>query len=79
MKQRLKTIIVIAILLVIAIWIIDKIPFNKNINQQITANIYENGVTVGQTTLVMNGEKSNYLFYATFFDEKLQKSLRCFE
>ncbi|AOY77725.1 hypothetical protein [Clostridium formicaceticum] len=62
MKQKLKTIIVIAILLVISIWIIDKIPFNKNINQQITANIYENGVAVGQTTLVMNGEKSNYLF-----------------
>lgn len=62
MKQKLKTIIAISIMLVIVIWIIDKIPFNKNINQQITANIYENGVAVGQTTLVMNGEKSNYLF-----------------
>lgn len=61
MKQNLKS-IVIVILLVISIWIIDKNPFNKNINQQITANIYENGVVVGQTMLVMNGEKSNYLF-----------------
>lgn len=62
MKQKLKTIIIIAILLSIGIWIIDKIPFNKNINQQINANIYENGVAVGQTILVINGEKSNYLF-----------------
>ena len=62
MKQKLKTIIAVSIVLVIAIWIIDKIPFNKNINQQITANIYENGVAVGETMLVINGEKSNYLF-----------------
>jgi len=62
MKQKLETIIIIVILLVIGIWIIDKIPLNKNINQRITANIYENGVAVGQTMLVMNGEKSNYLF-----------------
>jgi hypothetical protein len=62
MKQKLKTIIAISIMLVIGIWVIDKIPFNKNINQQITANIYENGVAVGKTMLVINGEKSNYLF-----------------
>lgn len=62
MKQKLKTIIAVSIVQVIAIWIIDKIPFNKNINQQITANIYENGVAVGETMLVINGEKSNYLF-----------------
>ncbi|MGI6686423.1 MAG: hypothetical protein ACOX47_13315 [Bacillota bacterium] len=62
MKQKLKTIIAISIVLVIGIWAIDKIPFNKNINQQITANIYENGVAVGETMLVINGEKSNYLF-----------------
>lgn len=62
MKQKLKTIIAISIVLVIGIWIIDKIPFNKNINQQITANIYENGVAVGETMMVINGKKSNYLF-----------------
>lgn len=62
MKQKLKTIVAISIVLMIGTWIIDKIPFNKNINQQINANIYENGVVVGQTILVINGEKSNYLF-----------------
>jgi hypothetical protein len=62
MNQKLKTIIVIALLLAIGIWIIDKVPFNKNINQQITANVYENGIAVGETMLVINGEKSNYLF-----------------
>lgn len=62
MKHKFKTIIAISIVLVIGMWIIDKIPFNKNINQQIHTNIYENGVVVGQTILVINGEKSNYLF-----------------
>jgi len=62
MNHKLKTIIKATVLIIIAIWIIDKVPFDKNINQQITANIYENGVVIGQTTLVMNGKKSNYLF-----------------
>lgn len=62
MKDKLKTIMVIAILLVAGVWIVDKIPFNKNINQQIRANIYENGVVIGQTIVLIDGERSNYLF-----------------
>lgn len=62
MKQKLKTITAISIVLVIGIWIFDKIPFNKNINLQIAANIYKDGIAVGETKLVINGEKSNYLF-----------------
>jgi hypothetical protein len=62
MNDRLKTIITPAILLLVGLWIVDKIPFNKVINQQITANIYENGSVVGQTTIVIKGERSNYLF-----------------
>ena len=62
MKHNLKTIIKVTVFIIVAIWIIDKIPFDKNINQAITANIYEDGVVIGQTTLVMNGKKSNYLF-----------------
>jgi hypothetical protein len=62
MKQKLKTIIAVFVVLIIGIWVIDKIPFNKNINQQITANIYDNGVAVGETVLVIKGEKSNFLF-----------------
>lgn len=62
MKQKLKTAATVAALLVIAIWIIDRVPFNKDISQQITANVYENGVVIGQTTVVISGERSNYLF-----------------
>ena len=67
MKQKLKTIIIIVILLSIGIWIIDKIPFNKNINQKINANIWE-WCWVSQAILVINGEK------ATIYLEK-QKDL----
>lgn len=62
MKKKLKTIINIVILIAIGIWIIDKIPFNKNINQQVIANVYKNDVVAEQTTIVINGKKSNYLF-----------------
>ncbi len=62
MKQRTKTIIKVIVFIIVALWIIDKIPFNKDIDQQITANIYEDGSVIGQTTVEMKGEKSRYLF-----------------
>lgn len=62
MKQHIKTIIKAALLIIVAVWVIDKIPFNKNIDQQITASIYEDGAIIGQTAVVMDGEKSRYLF-----------------
>lgn len=65
MKQKLKTIVTISIVLLIGICIIDKTPFNKNINRRIIANIYEDGLVIGQTTIVIDGEKSNYLFRKT--------------
>lgn len=62
MKQYTKTIIKTALFIIVALLIIDKIPFNKNIDRQITANIYKDGAIIGQTTVAMNGEKSRYLF-----------------
>lgn len=62
MKQRVKTIIKAALLVLVAVWVIDKMPFNKKIDQQIAASLYENNTITGQTTVVMKGEKSRYLF-----------------
>jgi hypothetical protein len=60
--KKIKTIVAVAVLLVIVIWVVDKVPFNKTINHQITANVYENGIAVDKTRLEINGKKSNYIF-----------------
>lgn len=62
MKQKLKTILKVTIILVVGIWILSKIPFNQKINQEISVNIYKNGIAIEETTVMINGEKSNYLF-----------------
>ena len=62
MKQHIKTIVKAALLVIVAVWVIDKMPFNKKIDHQIAASLYENGTITGQTTVVMKGEKSRYLF-----------------
>lgn len=62
MKQKLKTILKAAVILAIVFWVLSKIPFNRKINQEIPANIYQEGVVIGETAIIMDGEKSNYLF-----------------
>ncbi len=62
MKQKYKTIIKVVVVLVIGFWVLSIIPFNQNIKHEISASIYENGVVNGETTVFIDGEKSNYLF-----------------
>jgi len=62
MKLKFKTILKVVIVLIIGFWILSKIPFNQNISQEIPAHIYENGVITGETSIIIDGEKSNYLF-----------------
>lgn len=62
MERHIKTIIKVVLLIMVAAWVISKIPFNKNIDQQISANIYKDGTIIGQTTVSMIGEKSRYIF-----------------
>ncbi|KXL54223.1 hypothetical protein CLNEO_04540 [Anaerotignum neopropionicum] len=52
----------IAVVCIIGLWMLSKIPFNQNIKQEVSANIYQNGGVTGKTTVVIDGEKSNYLF-----------------
>ncbi len=62
MKHRLKLILKMTIVLILGVWILSKIPFSQDINREISAHIYENGVIAGETTVIIDGEKSNYLF-----------------
>lgn len=50
------------VVLVIGLWVLSIIPFNQNIKQEIPVSIYINGVVSDETTVIMDGEKSNYLF-----------------
>jgi hypothetical protein len=80
MKHKLKTVILIIILFAVGFWILDKVPFNRNVNHEISANIYEDGVVIGHTTVFVEGEKSNYLFrqndrfYGMFYIKLLKKT-----
>lgn len=62
MKRNYKMIAKIVLLLVIGIWIFSVIPFNQKVTHEISAGIYENAVVTRETTIRIDGEKSNYLF-----------------
>lgn len=62
MKQYYKTILKVLVIFITGFWILSKVPFNKNINQEIPAYIYEDSVVTGETKVVIGGERSNYLF-----------------
>jgi len=82
MKQNYKTIFKVLVIFIIGFWIFSKLPFNKNINQVISANIYKSGVVTGETKVVIDGERSNYLFtddegfYGKFYIESYEKTGR---
>jgi len=54
--------IIILSIVLIGGWMLSKTPFETKINQTIVAKIYKDGVIVQDTTVIINGEKSNYLF-----------------
>jgi hypothetical protein len=59
--RKLKKSVFILLGIFIGVWILLKIPFEKKINQTITAGVYINGVEVEETTVVIDGGRSNYL------------------
>ena len=62
MKKSIKTTIIILVIILIIVWIVSKMPFATNINQTITAEKYVNGAAVEETSVFINGVRSNYLF-----------------
>ena len=62
MKRYGKTIAVTVLAVIIAVWILDKIPFTKNVDMQVEPAIYVDGSYVDRTTVTIKGEKTRYLF-----------------
>ncbi len=62
MKFKMGKTTKIVFIVVVAIGILSLIPFNQKVNQEIDAKVYENAVAVKDTKVIIEGEKSNYLF-----------------
>lgn len=62
MKWNLKTMTIVVLVIILSVWIIDKIPFKMNIDKQLEATIYMDGKFVDKTTVTIKGEKTRYLF-----------------
>lgn len=66
MKRYLKTIGIVALVIVITVWVIEKIPFTEDIDVQLEPTVYANGEFVDKTTVLIKGEKTRYLFRVCF-------------
>lgn len=62
MKRYFKPVIISVIIIVMAVLVIDKIPFTKKIDMQLEPTIYINGKYADKTTVIIKGEKTRYLF-----------------
>lgn len=60
--ESLKKILKVMVISIIGIWLLPKIPFESDINQTIIAKVYKDGVAVQDTSVIINGARSNYLF-----------------
>jgi hypothetical protein len=61
LKKNLRVILSILVISIIGIWLLSKIPFESEINQTITVKVYKDGVIVQDTSVIINGTRSNYL------------------
>lgn len=62
LKKNLRAILLTLVISIIGIWILSTIPFESDINQTITAKVYKDGVVLQDTSVIINGARSNYLF-----------------
>ena len=62
MNPKLKKNIETVVFLLIVFLMLSRVSFDRKIKQEIPAHIYENGIITGETTVVIDGERSNYLF-----------------
>ena len=61
-KSKLRIVAMIVLALIIAVWVIDKIPFTARIDIQAEPTIYIDGKFVDKTSVTIKGEKTRYLF-----------------
>ena len=57
-----KRIVLCAVLLAAGLWLLDKLPFSRSIQQQVDAFVYENGVPSETAAVTLHGEKTRFLF-----------------
>lgn len=62
MKRKLKMIAFALLVVLAAVWVIDKIPFTMKVDRRVEATIYRDGKFVDKTAVTMRGEKTRYLF-----------------
>lgn len=74
MKKYIKPIVCTIIVIAVAVWIVDKIPFTQKIDQTVDAVVYKDGVIIEETTVYMKGEKTKYLFRPNSFVGKFRIS-----
>jgi len=55
--------LIIVVILAAGIWWMYKAPFYEELNGKISANVYKDGIMISDTTVVIYGQKSNYLFH----------------
>ena len=67
MRKSIKLIVCTIIVIAVAAWIVDKIPFTQKIDQTVDAVVYKNGVILEETSVYMKGEKTRYLFRQNSF------------
>lgn len=67
MKKRLKPIVCVILVIAAMIWIVDKLPFSRKIDQTVNAVVYKDGVALAETSVSMNGERTRYLFRPNSF------------
>ncbi len=65
MKRIFKVIAVVAAVLIIGIWQLNKAPFNQAHDDNVSANIYKDGVKTGDTRISIYGQKAIISFMKT--------------
>ena len=67
MKKYIKPIVCTIVVIAVAVWIVDKIPFTQKIDQTIEATVYKDGVMIDETPVYMKGKINRYLFRPNSF------------
>ena len=62
MRENTKRWIWILVLTLLAVWLLPKMTFYKDINRMREAEVYVDGVSIRTTEVVIKGERTRYLF-----------------
>jgi len=81
-KEYLKYVLQIAIVIFLGLFVLDKIPFHKEVSKSVSAEIYFDDEKTEETVIEIKGEKTNYIFgeneefYGKFYIPQIEKTGR---